>query len=121
MPLMAQLEVMAALQPHARYAVASEETEPALGWAYASFLGDLVTNPDMDAAQLSGLIVQSYIADDQRIADPAARADFLSQGSPLGGIFGGNTTSADQLIAQMEQSITISAIDLETLPAWQRK
>ncbi|MBN2115251.1 MAG: hypothetical protein JW730_01685 [Anaerolineales bacterium] len=115
--LMAQLEVMAALQPHARYAVASEETEPALGWAYASFLGDLVTNPDMDAAQLSGLIVQSYIADDQRIADPAARADFLSQGSPLGGIFGGYTSSAEQVIAQMEQNITISAIDLEGLPA----
>ncbi|MFT3891532.1 MAG: clostripain-related cysteine peptidase [Anaerolineales bacterium] len=85
--LMAQLEIMSALQPHARYAVASEETEPSLGWAYASFLGDLVTNPDMDGAQLSKLIVQSYIADDQRIADPAARANFLNQGSPLGGIF----------------------------------
>jgi hypothetical protein len=115
--LMAQLEIMAALQPHGRFAVASEETEPALGWAYASFLGDLVTNPDMDGAQLSELIVQSYISGDQRIADPAARADFLNQGSPLGGLFGGNTTSAEQLIAQMEQSITISAIDLERLPA----
>ncbi|MGB8983365.1 MAG: clostripain-related cysteine peptidase [Anaerolineales bacterium] len=113
--LMAQLEVMAALQPHAHYAVASEETEPALGWAYASFLGDLVTNPDMDGARLSQLIVQSYIADDQRISDPAARADFLNQGSPLGGIFGGGS-SAEQLIAQMEQDITISAIDLERLP-----
>ncbi len=114
--LMAQLETMAALQPHAHYAVASEETEPALGWAYASFLGDLVTNPDMSGAQLSQLIVQSYIQDDQRIADPAARADFLNQGSPLGGIFG-NTGSAQQLVAQMEQNITISAIDLEKIPA----
>ena len=78
--LMAQLEVMAALQPHAHYAVASEETEPSLGWAYASFLGDLVTNPDMSGAQLSQLIVQSYIEDDQRIADPAARADFMQGG-----------------------------------------
>ncbi|HMB23813.1 MAG TPA: clostripain-related cysteine peptidase, partial [Anaerolineales bacterium] len=114
--LMAQLEIMAALQPHARYAVASEETEPALGWAYASFLGDLVTNPEMDAAQLSKLIVQSYISGDQRIADPAARADFLNQGSPLGGFFGATTSSADQLVAQMEQEITISAIDLEAFP-----
>ena len=89
--LMAQLEVMAALQPHAHYAVASEETEPSLGWAYASFLGDLVTNPDMSGAQLSQLIVQSYIEDDQRIADPAARADFMQGGSPLGGIFGAAT------------------------------
>jgi hypothetical protein len=116
--LMAQLEIMAALQPHARYAVASEETEPALGWAYASFLGDLVTNPDMDGEQLSKLIVQSYIADDQRIADPAARADFLQGGSPLAGLFGGYTSSPEQIIAQMEQNITISAIDLDRLPAF---
>ncbi|HEY6073954.1 MAG TPA: clostripain-related cysteine peptidase, partial [Anaerolineales bacterium] len=115
--LMAQLEVMAALQPHAHYAVASEETEPSLGWAYASFLGDLVRNPDMDAAQLSKLIVQSYIQDDQRITDPAARADFLSQGSPMGGIFGYNPASADQVVAQLEQSVTISAMNLDTLPA----
>jgi hypothetical protein len=114
--LMAQLEIMAALQPHARYAVASEETEPALGWAYASFLGQLVTNPDMSGEQLSKLIVESYIDGDQRIADPAARADFLGQGSPLGGIFGQNTASAEQLVKQLEQNITISAIDLETLP-----
>lgn len=115
--LMAQLEVVAALQSHAHYAVASEETEPSLGWAYTSFLGELVTNPDMDGAQLSQWIVQSYITDDQRIADPVARADFLNQGSPLGGIFGGNTSSANQVIAQLEQNMTISAIDLETLPA----
>ncbi len=114
--LMAQVEVMSAIQPHARYAVASEETEPSLGWAYASFLGDLVTNPDMNGSQLSKLIVQSYIAEDQRISDPAARADFLQQGSPLGGIFGYNPSSAEQVIAQLEQNITISAIDLEKFP-----
>jgi hypothetical protein len=36
--LMSHLEVYAALAPHANYAVASQETEPALGWAYAGFL-----------------------------------------------------------------------------------
>ena len=115
--LMAQLEVMAALQPYAHYAVASEETEPSLGWAYASFLGDLVSNPDMSGAQLSQLIVQSYIQDDQRIADPAARADFMQSGSPLAGIFGYAPSSAEQVIAQLEQNVTISAIDLDALPA----
>ncbi len=115
--LMAQLEVMAALQPHARYAVASEETEPALGWAYASFLGDLVTNPDMSGAELSQRIVDSYIRDDQRIADPAARADFMQGGSLLAGIFGLAPSSPEQIIAQMEQNVTISAIDLSALPA----
>ena len=115
--LMAQLEVMSALQPHARFAVASEETEPALGWAYAAFLGDLVTNPDMDGAELSRRIVQSYIAGDQRVTDPAARADFMQGGSPLGGLFGAAPASADEVIAQLERDITISAIDLQTLPA----
>ena len=39
--LMSQLEVFTALAPHARYAVVSQETEPSLGWAYATFLGRL--------------------------------------------------------------------------------
>jgi hypothetical protein len=115
--LMGQLEVMTALQPHTRYAVASEETEPALGWAYASFLGDLVTNPDMSGAELSQKIVNSYIDDDQRITDPAARADFMQGGSPLGGIFGFNPPSAEEVARQVRQDITISAIDLDALPA----
>ena len=67
--LMAQVEVMAALQPHANYAVASEEVEPSIGWAYANFLGELVQNPDMSGAQLSKSIVTGYIVDDQRILD----------------------------------------------------
>ena len=46
--LMGQLEVFSALAPHARYAVASQETEPALGWAYTSFLETLTQNPDAD-------------------------------------------------------------------------
>ena len=40
--LMGHLEVFSALAPHARYAVASQETEPALGWAYTGFLDELV-------------------------------------------------------------------------------
>jgi len=114
--LMGQLEVMSALQPYARYAVASEETEPSLGWAYASFLGDLVTDPDMGGDELTQRIVASYIEGDQRIADPAARADFMQGGSPLGSLFGYAPASPDQLIAQMEQNSTISSIDLEKLP-----
>ena len=49
---MAQREIMAALQPHAHFAVVSEDTEPSLGCAHAAFLGDLVTNPNIDGAQL---------------------------------------------------------------------
>lgn len=111
--LMAQIEVMAALQPHANYAVASEEVEPSIGWAYASFLGDLVQNPDMSGADLSKSIVQGYVVDDQRILDPAARAEFMRSGSPMGSFFGsGNLASADQLAAQIGRDVTLTAVDL---------
>ena len=83
--LMAQLEVFNALQPHAHYAVASEETEPSLGWAYTSFLSTLTANPDIDGATLSKSIVQSYIDGDQRIVDDRARAELSGRGSTIGG------------------------------------
>ncbi|MDD4465237.1 MAG: clostripain-related cysteine peptidase [Dehalococcoidales bacterium] len=66
--LMAQLEVFTALAPHAHYCVASEEVEPALGWAYAGFLGALSENPAMDGAELSQAIVESYIDDDRFVS-----------------------------------------------------
>ncbi len=114
--LMSQLEVMAELQPYANYAVASEEVEPSIGWAYAAFLGGLVTNPDMTGADLSKLMVQSYVLDDQRILDPAARADYLRGGSPMGGYFDTPAVSANQLSAQIGRDATLAAIDLNILP-----
>ena len=114
--LMSQLEVMAALQPHANYAVASEEVEPSIGWAYAAFLGALIENPDMSGLDLSRLVVQSYVLDDQRIQDPAARAEFMRGGSPMGGFFDTQGVSAEQLSAQISIDVTLSAIDLNALP-----
>ncbi len=120
--LMAHIEVFSALAPHARYAVASQETEPALGWAYTGFLGELTQNPDMTGADLGRSIVDTYIAEDQRIVDDAQRADMLRGGSPLGGLFGllggggGSTMSADQLAQQMGQNVTITAVDLAAMP-----
>lgn len=114
--LMSQLEVYAALQPHAHVAVASEEVEPALGWAYAGFLNVLTANPGISAEDVGKLIVQSYIQEDQRIVDDLARADFLRGGSPLGGLFGASTASANQLAAQMERNVTLSAVNLDRMP-----
>ena len=115
--LMSHVEVYDALAPHARYAVASQETEPALGWAYAGFLEGLVANPDMDGAELSRLIVQSYIDKDQRIVDDEARAEFTGRGSPMAGLMGMlSSASADQLAQQMQSDITLSAVDLEAFP-----
>ncbi len=116
--LMGHLEVFSALAPHARYAVASQEIEPALGWAYTGFLQALTDNPDMDGASLSRTIVQSYIQDDQRIVDDEARAEFAGRGSPLGGLFGGlGGPSADQLRRELGQNITLTAVDLAAMPA----
>ena len=111
--LMGQLEVFTALEPHARYAVASEEVEPSLGWAYAGFLKDLIENPGMSGSQLGRTIVESYIDDDQRIADSSARADFLGQASPLSGLFGGSSDVSSQGLArELGRDSTLSAVDL---------
>jgi len=116
--LMGHVEVMTALAPHARYAVLSQETEPALGWAYASFLDALQRDPDMSGAELGQLVVGSYVQEDQRILDDEARADLLRDSSPLGGLFGlSGATSADQLVRQMGENSTLAALDLSAVPS----
>jgi len=102
--LMGQLEVFTALEPHARYAVASEETEPSIGWAYTGLLQALHADPDMSGAELSRLIVETYIQDDQAVVDRTARAEFLSQGSPLGGLFGSSTNVSPDRPARWQPS-----------------
>ena len=102
--LMSQLEVYAALQPHAHYAVASEETEPSLGWAYEAFLQNLTDNPDMSAEQLSTDIVQSYVTKDQLIVDDQARKQFMGSGS------------AAKLANQIGRDVTLTAVDLDAVP-----
>lgn len=114
--LMSQLEIYAALQPHARYAVASEETEPSLGWAYTAFLEQLIDNPDASTEQLVTDIVDTYVEQDQRIVDDQAREDFLDQGSPLGSFFSTNRVSAAQLSRQIERGVTLTGVDLTALP-----
>jgi hypothetical protein len=114
--LMSQLEVYAALQPYADYAVASEETEPSLGWAYSAFLSLLVYDPTISTADLATNIVESYIDQDERITDENARMDFLRQNSSSGGFFGPARVSAEQLVSQLEKNITLTAVDLNQLP-----
>ena len=114
--LMAQLEVFTAMEPHARYAVASEETEPALGWAYTGFLSALTQNPEISSSELSKMVVESYIQEDQRILDPIAREEFASYGSPLSALFGLGRATPEQLTYQLSRDITLSAIDLQVIP-----
>ncbi len=114
--LMSQLEVYTTLAPYARYAVASEETEPGLGWAYSAFLSLLVYDPSIETAQLAANIVETYIDQDERIVDDQARLEFLQQNSTTGGLFGISRVSANQLATQLEQNITLTAVDLTKLP-----
>ncbi|NPV87802.1 MAG: FHA domain-containing protein [Anaerolineae bacterium] len=62
--LMGQIEVFAALAPYADYIVASEETEPMLGWSYGDLFSRLVENPDMSAEALTAAVVEGYIDQD---------------------------------------------------------
>lgn len=105
--LMGHMEVFTMLAPHARYAVASQETEPAVGWAYTAFLAQLAENPDVTGRELGQWIVDTYIIGDQRVQDPAARAAFV----------GGRGASAEQVAAQLEQNVTLAAVDLSQMPA----
>ncbi len=109
--LMGQLEVFTTVAAHARYAVASQEVEPALGWAYASFLRQLADQPGMDGAELGQLIVDSYIDQDERIIDDAARAQMVAE--EFG--FEGETTPAE--VAEIKgKDITLTAVDLAAIP-----
>ncbi len=102
--LMGQLEVMSAIAPHAKYAVGSEETEPALGWAYSSFLQALNDNTAMTGGELGQAIVDSYVAQDIRITDDQARSVFA----------GGNFTQ-DSVAASLSKDITLTAVDLSAV------
>lgn len=115
--LMGHLEVLSDLSSHARYAITSQETEPALGWAYASFLNDLTADPGMDGASLGQSIVNSYISDDQRIVDDQARADFVGPGNLLSSLFGkASIPSASQVAGELIPNVTLAAIDLSVVP-----
>lgn len=107
--LMAQVEAISTLAPLARYAVASEEVEPSLGWAYASFLGDLAENPAMSGADLARRIVASYIVHDGRITDDRARRSFAEENDLDENI------SAGEIVQELSIDITLTAIDLSKI------
>jgi hypothetical protein len=110
--LMAQLETFSMLAPYAQYAVASEETEPAVGWAYASFLNALVENPAMSGADLARTVVNTYISEDYRITDDEARISFVEENYESGA-----DLTAEQVAEDMSVDITLSAVDLSQIAA----
>ena len=60
--LMATLETALALDPYADYLIASEETEPGIGWYYTDWLGKLSANTGMSTPELGKLIVDDFVS-----------------------------------------------------------
>jgi len=108
---MGMLEVYSMLSQHARYAVASEEYEPGVGWAYNHFISDLVQKPQMSAADLGSSIVEGYIDQDLRILDDDARQAMLA------GVDVKTEYSAEIIAEKIGEDITLSAVDLARIPA----
>jgi len=60
--LMATLETAYMLNNCADWMIASEETEPGIGWFYTNWISKLSANPSIATADLGKLIVDDYIA-----------------------------------------------------------
>lgn len=110
--LMGSLEVYSSMEPYARYAVASQETEPSMGWAYSSWLKKLVNDPGIETADLAKKIVDSYIKEDNYIVNDEARAAYLETyyNNP-------ENVSVSDLIKEETKTVTLSAVDLSQLLA----
>jgi hypothetical protein len=108
--LMGQLEVFSTIAPYARYSAASEETEPALGWAYAEFLSILANDPSMNGGELAKAVVSSYVEQDYRITDDDARQVFVEENFD-----DGYDLSADEVAQEMSVDITLTAMDLSKM------
>lgn len=59
--LMATLENAQMLTKYADYLVASEETEPGVGWYYTDWLTKLAANPSMDTIEIGKNIIDDFV------------------------------------------------------------
>ena len=60
--LMATAETALMLDKHADYLIASEETEPGIGWYYTNWLTSLGKNTSLETAKLGKLIVDDFVS-----------------------------------------------------------
>ncbi|MBQ9507562.1 MAG: peptidase C11 [Clostridia bacterium] len=60
--LMATLETALVLEPYADYLIASEETEPGIGWYYTNWLTKLSANTSLPTVELGKLIVDDFVS-----------------------------------------------------------
>lgn len=59
--LMATLETAVAVEPFADYLIASEETEPGVGWYYTNWLKKLSANTSMSTVEIGKLIIDDFV------------------------------------------------------------
>ena len=59
--LMATLETAYMLNYHADYMIASEETEPGIGWYYTNWITALSANTSMDTVEIGKMIIDDFI------------------------------------------------------------
>jgi len=76
--LMQMIEVAYEIKDYADYIVASEETEPADGYTYNTWLGPLVNKPTMEGYELSKAMVNSYTDHYQSINQGATQSAIKS-------------------------------------------
>jgi hypothetical protein len=60
--LMATLETALALDPCADYLIASEETEPGIGWYYTNWLTALGRNTSMATTEIGKMIIDDFVS-----------------------------------------------------------
>ncbi|MCR4690964.1 MAG: peptidase C11 [Lachnospiraceae bacterium] len=60
--LMATLETALTLDPYADYMIASEETEPGIGWYYTDWLSELSANTSMDTIEIGQKICDDFVS-----------------------------------------------------------
>ena len=59
--LMATMENALMLCPYADYLIASEETEPGVGWYYTGWLADLAADPSMETVKVGQRIIDDFV------------------------------------------------------------
>jgi len=67
--LMGTLENGLMLQKYADYLIASEETEPGIGWYYTDWLTALAKNPSMPTVEIGKNIIDDYVSECNRSAN----------------------------------------------------
>ncbi|MCE1253613.1 MAG: clostripain-related cysteine peptidase [Anaerolineae bacterium] len=115
--LMAHLEPILGIAPYARYAIASEQTEPAVGWAYANFLSALTEDPSMTGKELATAIVDGYITEDVAFEGNPSRAANLSAGVTLAAFDLSATTELNDAVNALSIALVNSKVSPQAIAA----